>query len=914
MAWKRFFRREHWDRERSREIQSYLEMETDENIARGVPPEEATYAARRKLGNATRIREEVYRMNSLEFLETVWQDIRFAMRMLRKSPGFTVVAVITLALGIGANTAIFSLFDAIMLRNLPVKDPQQLVQLTWICKKWPKAAKMLSTAGAGSVRPDKYGRMVAPSFSYPAFLRLASQEKIFSDAFGYVNYGEANVNIRGSATLAHGDLVTGGFFSVLGVRPILGRAITPADVKPGAPAVAVLGYGFWRRHFSADPRALGKSITVNRVPFTIIGVAPQEFFGIEPGSVVDIWMPLSQTASLGPYPATSFTDRGYWWLAIMGRLRPGVTERQARAALNLVLAQESSYGFKPAPKPDEIPQIRLSSLAKGLDSLRTRFSEPLHLLFAAVGLILLIACANIAGLLMARAGTRGREICVRLAVGAGHGRLVRQFFTESVLLAVAGGATGLLFAVWGSHALLVMASPLGHPIPLQITISPLVFVFTLALSIVTAVLFGLAPTLRATKVDLNSGLKENPVGGLATPHARLRFRKVVVMAETALSMLLLVGAGLLVHTLVNLERQNLGFNPHHVLLFYLDPSQVGYKGKRLLNFYKELLSHIRALPGIESASFSTHSPLWLGGAATCGFEAEGNTRKALADSCSYMDTISPSFLNTMGIPLLVGRDFGVQDTATSPKVALINRTMARQFFGNIDPLGRWVSSKYGPSKVTVVGVVEDTNYYTLAEPPSPVLYLLDAQQSLSDLGRSGRGFEVRTRGDPRGFVAAIRSAVATMNRDIPLSDIHTQEEQMDESLSQQRLFARLSSFFASLALLLVCIGVYGLMAYAVTQRTHEIGIRMALGADPAHVLRMVFRESLVLVLAGTAGGVGLALGLTRLLRSFLFGLRPSDPATIVISVAAMMVAAGFATYLPARRAMRVEPMEALRYE
>jgi predicted permease len=911
MGWERFIRRKHWDRERAREIDAYLEIETDENMARGMGPDEARDAARRKLGNVTRIREEIYRMNSIGFLETLWQDIRFGLMQLRKSPGFTVVAVITLALGIGANTAIFSLLDAVMLRNLPVKDPQQLVQLTWVSTKWPKAVHYMST-GAGNIGSDKGGRAFAPAFSYQVFERFGLSKKIFSSLIGFYGLNQMNVNIRGNARLAQGDMVSGEFFSGLGVRPILGRAIMPADEEPGAPAVALLGYKLWRNGFSADPRALGKSITINRVPFTIIGVAPPEFYGIQPGSVADIWVPVSQAVRIGAQPATSFTDRSYWWLAAIGRLRPGVTREQARAALNLVLAQESSYGLKPAPKSDETPQIKLSSVAKGLDDLRSQFSEPLRLLFVAVGMVLLIACANIAGLLMARAGSRAREICVRLAVGAGRTRLARQLFTESILLAVAGGSAGLLLAFWGGHALLVMASPSGHPIPVRVGVDPLVLAFTLGLSIATAILFGLAPAFRATRVDLNSGLKENPGGGLAAPHSRLGFRKLLVVSETALSMLLLVGAGLLVRTLVNLENENLGFNPHHVLLFSLDPTEAGYKGKRLRAFYDELLGRIRSLPGVESASLSTHSPLSFGGENGWGIETEGKSPRAHARTSVYFDTISAGFLNTMGIPLLAGRDFGSRDTATSPKVALINRTMARDFFGRANPVGRWLSRGDKQPKITIVGVVEDTNYSSLAEPPPPTMYSLEVQQPLADLG--SRGFEVRTPIDRQSLVGAVRHAVASINRDIPLSDIRTQEEQMDDSLSQQRLFARLSGFFAALALLLVAIGIYGLMAYAVTQRTHEIGIRMALGADPRRVIRMIFRESLALVLAGAIAGTGLALAATRLIRSLLFGLRPSDPGTIILSVAVMLAVACVATYLPARRAMHVDPMEALRYE
>ncbi len=904
------FRRDQVDRELDEELGAYLEMEAAEKMKQGVSRKDALRAVRLERGSLELAREVVRSGNWEFFVETCWQDFRFGLRTLRKSPGFTAVAVLTLALGIGANTAIFSLMDSVMLSNLPVKDPKQLVHFSWASPKWPKVVQMIS--GSESMGSDESGRTFASSFSYPVFERFASDKTYFSSLFGFYDLEEVNINVRGMAVLARGEIVTAGFFSGLGVEPILGRAIATDDENPGSAAVAVISWKFWRAHFSGDRNALGQSIAVNNVPFSIVGVAPPEFFGVDPRFEIDVWVPAGQMSALTiQNGTTSFTRRDAWWISVMGRLRPGGTQQQARSALDSILAQESTYDVKPAPKPDEIPHLELSSGAKGLDSLRTQFSEPLHLLFAAVGLVLLIACANVAGILLARSTARTREICVRSAMGAGRARLTRQLFAESVLLALAGGCSGVLLADWGSRILFAMASPPGHVLPIKVGIDPLVLLFTLAVSIATAVLFGLMPALRATRVDLVPGLKEN-WANLPNPSLpRLHSRKVLVVVETALSLVLLISAGLFVRTLGNLESQDLGFHSDRVLLFALDPSRQDYKGQRAVHFYEDLLGRIRALPAVESASLSTHVLLSGGGSFFNGFAAEGNGTNPHTKLGVHVDWVSPGFLQTMRIPLLAGRNFGPQDNSGSQPAVLISQTMARQFFGDEDPLGKWLHHDDLPSKVTVVGVVKDVKYSSADEDDLADVYVPYLQQSR---GLGAMNVEIRAHVDPLSLVPQVRELVAQIDRNIPISDVRTQEEQVSESLLQQRLFARLSSFFGLLALLLVWVGLYGLVAYAVTQRTHEIGIRIALGAPREDILKLVVGQGLKVTLIGVGIGVVVAFVLTRFVSSLLYDVKPADPVTFGAVSLILTAVALLASYLPARRATKVDPMVALRYE
>lgn len=888
------------------ELRSHIEAYAEDLVRTGVPKGEAMRRARMEFGGMERVKEECRESRGISFIESALQDLRFAFRMLRKSPGFTAVAVLTLALGIGANTAILTLIDAVLLRDLPVKDPQQLVLLDWASRDFPTAIQSLS----GNM-DESNGRTTSTSFSYPVFEKFTAQKDLFSKVFGFASVDPASARVNGNASIAEVDVVTGSFFSGLGVTPVLGRVISDADEQPGAPPAAVISAAYWRAGFRGDPSVLGKTIAVNGLVFTVVGVAPPGFFGVQPGRAVEIWLPTSAASQLIPGWA-SLTARENWWLLVMGRLKPGVSEPQARAALDVLLAQEATAGIIPPPKAEDIPHSELAPASRGLSYLREQFSRPLQILMMVVALVLLIACANVANLLLTRGVGRNREISIRLALGAGRSRLVRQLLTESVLLATSGTVLGFFLALWGTRILVVLIT--DPAIEIVWSVDGAVLLFTILLSVATAILFGLAPALRATRAGLQSGLKENATGAIGQSGAKFRARKILVVAQTAISVVLLVGAGLFLRTLVKLKSQNLGFNPVNILMFRLDPQLHGYSGPRLLTFYKDILGRIQALPGVESAALSSHRLMANSASITLNITAEGVPPASTNKIAVWLNSVSPNFLSTMQIPTILGRGIGSQDVAGSLKVAVVNQTFAHGFFGKLSPIGRWIALEgprgKPPERITVVGVTADAKYADIHEPPPPTVYL--AFQQAASL--RGMDFELRTSGKPAALTSIIRQIVAAVDEDIPLENVLTQTQQIDASLLQERMFAKLVSFFGGLALLLACIGLYGVMAYSVVQRTHEIGIRKALGAQEGSVLRMILRESLLLVAAGTALGLLAAYFSTRVIASFLFQLKPTDPATF-IGVAILLLAITFvACYIPARRAMRVDPMVALRYE
>src|SRR2546430_1457147 len=591
------------------EIQFHLEQQIAENISAGMHLEEARYAAMRTFGNPTLLKEEARDTWGWTWLEQIAQDVRYALRQLGRSPGFTVAVVLSLALGIGANTAIFSLIDAVMLEMLPVKNPERLVLLNWVCQKRPAA--MAVQTGYEDI--DETGRQISPSFAYPSFGEFRAHNHAFASIFGFTSFDRANVNIDGQASSEAGELVTSEYFSGLGISPILGRAITVDDEKPDAPRVAVISYAYWSRQFAGSSDVIGKHIAMNSVPFTIVGVAPPEFFGIQPGHAVDIWAPFVDDPKLLPWGRSStpgnrspFTSRDWWWLMMMARLKPGVTEQQASSELDVLFQQSIHAAPTASVRPETTPHIQFQPASKGLTFLRAQFSRPLQILMTVVALVLLIACANVATLLVGRSTARQKEVAVRLSLGASRPRLLRQLLTESVLLAGLGGALGMLFASWGSRILLLWMSSGGEPLHFETQMDATVLAFTAVVSVLTGILFGLVPALGTTRVELTPALK---IGAsaitFATQRARLALGKILVVSQVALSLLLLIAAGLFVRTLQNLQNQNLGFDQRQLLLFALDPTQNGYKGQRLIDFYGRLLERLQALPGATNATMST---------------------------------------------------------------------------------------------------------------------------------------------------------------------------------------------------------------------------------------------------------------------------------------------------------------------
>jgi predicted permease len=882
------------------EMQLHLDLRRQQQVESGIAPDDAAAAAHRRFGNATLLRERSYTAWGWSWLEGLLQDVLYGLRAMLRSPGVTIVALLSLALGIGANTAIFSLMDAVMLRSLPVKDPGKLVLL-----------------GPGNVGGLTNHFGFIGLYSYPFYRQLQKQNQVFSDTAAIFSMGNdvhGFVEGRNEPEPMHVQLVSGTYFQTLGVHALIGRALTDADDRTeGNHPVAVVSYAWWKRDLARDPNVLNKTLKMGVTTFSIVGVAPPEFFGTTVGRAPDIWVPLSMMTAVPPHWG-SYDDNLLSSLDIIARLKPGVPVAQATANVNLLFQQIlRSFGGEHLSAEDQQTlkeaHVPLTSMAKGLSDLRAEYSDPLKLLMAIVGLVLLIACANIANLLLARSTARAREFAVRQALGAQRSRLVRQLLTESLILALAGGALGVGLAAGASRLLLRMVSNGADVVPLNLSVDTRMLLFTLAITLATALLFGTIPAFRSTRLELTGVLKDGR--GTTGSRTRSSLARTLVISQVAFSLVLVVGAGLFLRSLINLTRVDTGFNKDHVLRLQVDASSAGYTGGPRLRFlHQQIDARVSALPGARAASFSAstfHEGTW----DTSVFTA-GDPPEQINDVMH--NTVGNGYFATMQIPLLAGRTFGSQDTPASQKVAVISEGMARTLFPKGSPIGRHYGYEdpKNASDIEVIGVVKNVKFHDLGESGQEGMldYLADAQGD----GDYLNDFEVRYTGDFGAIAAAVQRTIHNIDRNLPITHVTTLDEQVARSYTDQRIVAQLSTFFGLLAVFLSAIGIYGLMSYVVSRRTNEIGIRMALGAGRTHVRWRVMREVLILTVIGVAIGVPTVLVSSRLVSSMLFGLHGNDPLSLVAAVFVMLLIAALAGYLPARRASRVDPMVALRYE
>ncbi|HLY20691.1 MAG TPA: ABC transporter permease [Bryobacteraceae bacterium] len=868
-------------------------------------------AARRQFGNLGSLREESRSMWTFAFLEQTAQDIRYALRMMAANPLFTATAALSLALGIGANTAIYSFLDAILMRSLPVANPHQLAILKWHAARSPGVIK-----GANG-RMSRYGKTgrESPNFPFAAYQALRDNPALFSTMIGYTYVQNFNVTVGDAADSIPGGFVSGNYFSGLGVPPAAGRLLVEDDDRPGASPAVVLAYAYWQGRFNGDPSAMGKSIRINDVPFTIAGVAGPGFSGVDPQSNPSFFLPIHQLPPLSPHPGAEersrFFDKNFYWLEMMIRLRPGVTLEQAQAALSAQFHRFAA-GTAATPKEAEVlPDLSLEPGGAGLDYLRREYSKPLYVLMTMVGLILAIACANLANLLLARAATRRREMAVRLSLGAGRWRIVRQLLTESVLLAVTGGAMGLFVAFAGIRMITWLIANGRENFTLHAALNWPVLGFTFALSVASGLVFGLTPALQSTKADFTPALKEGRSQGWGrTGHGfRPRLGHVLMVGQIALSLLLVIGAGLFIRTLSNLHSIDVGFNRENILLVSINGRQAGYRDAALARFYSGLLDRFREIPGVRSATAS-NVPLVAQYVNNPDVIIPG--RPSPQHSGTECLKVDPAFLETMEIPVVLGRGLQREDLA-SPAVAVVNQKFASAFFPGENPLGRQfaLGSDPGDPMLAIVGVSTNAHYNSLQESGEPVVYI-PYTQGVADL--RGMFFELRTAGDPFAAVGAVRRMVQDASRAVPITEVTTQALRMEQTISQERTFANLGACFAVLALSIACVGLYGTMAYAVARRTGEIGIRMALGAQRRKIIAMVLREVFALTAAGLLIGYGAAHFMTYLVESFLYGIKANDPPAVWAAIGILLAAVLAAGYAPARRASRIDPAAALRNE
>jgi len=896
MRLSRFFRRGRWDEERARELDSYLAEEIADNLARGMTLDDARRAAHRKLGNPTLIREEIYTMNSLGFLETLWQDLRYGARLLLRNRTFAVVAILTLALGTGANTAIFQLVDAIRLRTLPVEHPEQLVEVRIV--KAPNG------------RTGQFnGRW--PMLSYPLYLKIKEQQQAFTD---FIAWGSTNFDLAtgGEQRPAEAMWVSGDFFAALGVRAAVGRLLSPSDDVPGCAPAAVLGHAFWQREYGGDRSVVGRTILLDGRRVDIIGVTSAEFYGVDVGRSFDVAVPICSRPTFRA-GASDLDKPDVWFLGGLGRLKPGITMEQAGAQLaglskGILEATVSPRYTAADAKSYREMELGTRPASAGISVVRRNYGDSLNILLGVTGVVLLIACANLANLMLARATAREREVAVRLAIGASRRRIVRQMLSESLLIAGIGAGAGVLVAQWLSRALVGFISTDSSPLFIDLSLDWRAFAFTAAVAVGACLLFGLAPALKATHTSLGSAMK---TGGRGSTDGRERFgvRRALVVLQVGLSLVLVVGALLFARSLRNLTTLDPGFRQDGIFTAALDMRKANIAEAAMLPTHERILERVRAVPGVRSVSQAFTTPVG-GNFWNDRIIVGGVQQKDIAN----FNEVGPGYFTTLGIRLISGREVDRRDTPQSPKVAVVSESFVKKFLAGRDPLGQsfQVEAPVGDPRpaIQIIGVVADTKYTDLREPFTPVVYLAATQDP-----HPGPYLQIVIRADSvsSSMTTATTRAITDVNPTIAIQ-YQTMREQIDQSLTRERLMATLSGFFGGLALFIATIGLYGVMSYMVGRRRTEIGVRMALGADAGTVVRMIVREAGVLLVAGLVVGAALSFYAARAATSFLYELKPSDPLTMVMAMATLASVTLLAGWIPARRAARLPPTVALREE
>lgn len=898
------------------EMELHLAEKAAELQEGGMTPECARAEARRRFGNVELKHEESREIWMIRFWSELGQDVRYGCRTMAANKTFSLLAILSLALGIGANTAIYSFMDSLLLRSLPVSNPESLAVLNWGAN--PTGRDFVARGVSGSFWSEGKWRAVSGNFPYPAFeLIRTNSAAVFSSVFAYYPVRKANVMVKGQAEQASGEFVSGDYFRGLAVSPAAGRMILPDDDRAGAPAVIVLSFPFARRRFGDVASAPGQSMLINNVPFTVVGVAPPGFFGVDPAAAPDFYIPLRTGLLLRQRFGANdvYFDQNYYWLEMMARLRPGVSLPQAQAALGPRFHQWVNSTAANERERAQLPELLIREGATGLDTLRRQYSKPLYVLLAMVALILAIACANIANLLLARATARRREMAVRLGIGAGRFRVIRQLLTESVLLASIGGAAGVVFAIWGIRFLTLLLANGREDFTLYPDLNWHVLGVAVALALVTGLLFGLAPALQSTRVDLMAALKRTQAGqpGSRRPFPRASLSQVLVVTQVGISLLMLVAAGLFVRTLLNLQSIQLGFNRENVLLFRMNARQAGHQDPEIIMFYSDLQKRFRAIPSVRGATAS-HSPLLGEGTSSAPVLPVG--AQAKPGKVPHILMTGADFFATMQIPVLLGRGIDERDQPGSPAVAVVSEAYVKTYFGDRNPLGRHLLIRHPPAlrnqEVAIVGVAGNARYGYLKGEFREIVYLPFSQLSYRPVDEMT--FALRTTGDPLQYANTVRAIVCQADARIPVTNVKTQAAQIDQTMNQEIILARLCAVFALLALLIVCVGLYGTMAYTVARRTGEIGIRMALGAQRGAVVWMVLRQGFVLAMAGLAIGLPTALGTSKFIESLLFDVKPNSPSSLAAAVAILLGAVLLAGYVPARKASRIDPMTAVRHE